>query len=118
MPNYYQPQQYYQPQYYQPMQQMQQPIQQTQTSGIVWVDSDADAMNHIVMPNSCVTMRSTDGKTVYFKSADASGKPTIEVYSLQPRQTAQETKPNYVTRDEVIELIGQLKDTKKGGNKE
>lgn len=113
MANYYNP--YYQQPYQMPIaipQQMQQP--QQQASGIVWVDSDADAMNHIVMPNGCVTMRSTDGKTVYFKSADASGKPSIEAYTLQPRQAEKKEMPDYVTRQEVIELINQLKETKKG----
>lgn len=107
MPNYY-------PSYYMPA--YQQPVQPQQ--GVVWVSSDAEAMNHIVMANSCVTLRSTDGKTVYFKSADASGKPSIEIYSLQPRQTVEEAKPDYVTRQEVIDLINQLKSAKKEAAKE
>ncbi len=86
-------------------QQNQQQVQQ----GIAWVGSDEEAVRWMVLPNSSVTLRSTDGKTVYFKTADASGRPNIEVYTLMPRQAAPEEKTDYVTRREFEELISRLK---------
>lgn len=62
---------------------------QPQPTGMIWVNSDAEALNYLVAPNSFITMRNTNGKTVYFKQADASGRPTCEAYDLAPHVNAQ-----------------------------
>lgn len=83
--------------------------QQQAQQGIAWIGSDEEAVRWMVAPNSSVTLRSTDGKTVYFKTADASGRPNIEVYTLTPRQAAPQEHTEYVTRREFEELIARLK---------
>lgn len=80
-----------------------------QTNGIVWVNNDQEVINHLMLPNSAVTLRSNDGKTVYFKTTDPSGRASIEVYTLTPRVQETPPAPDYVTRKEFEELIARLK---------
>lgn len=93
----------YQPNYFQPpmpdqlaqlrqnqFQQMQQPQQfQPQqnppTPSIVWVQSEQEALNYLVAPNSAVTLWDSNSPVVYLKQADASGKPSMKIYDLVER---------------------------------
>lgn len=91
----YYPQQYlypYQqiPQYpipQQPQQPMQPQAQQPQQNngGIIWVPSEQDAANYLVMPNTAVALWNANAPVVYLKQADASGKPSMRVYDLVER---------------------------------
>lgn len=95
---YYQPYQYY-PQpvpdqlaqlrqnQFQPMQQPQQfqPQQNPPTPSIVWVQSEQEALNYLVAPNSAVTLWDSNSPVVYLKQADASGKPSMKIYDLVER---------------------------------
>ena len=104
MPNYpyygYQPYQPYQPpmadqlmqlrqNQFQPMQQPQQfqPQQNPPTPSIVWVQSEQEALNYLVAPNSAVTLWDSNSPVVYLKQADASGKPSMKVYDLVERNS-------------------------------
>lgn len=95
----------YQPNYFQPpmpdqlaqlrqnqFQQMQQPQQfQPQqnpaTPSIVWVQSEQEALNYLVAPNSAVTLWDSNSPVVYLKQADASGKPSMKTYDLVERNS-------------------------------
>lgn len=97
---YYQPYQYY-PQpvpdqlaqlrqnQFQPMQQPQQfqPQQNSPAPSIVWVQSEQEALNYLVAPNSAVTLWDSNSPVVYLKQADASGKPSMKVYDLVERNS-------------------------------
>ena len=88
MPYQYMPgyQPYYQPpmadqltqlrQSYQPMQQ---PQQAPASPSIVWVQSEMEAANYLVAPNSAVTLWDSNSPVVYLKQADASGKPSMKL---------------------------------------
>ena len=94
MPYQYMPgyQPYYQPpmadqltqlrQSYQPMQQ---PQQAPASPSIVWVQSEMEAANYLVAPNSAVTLWDSNAPVVYLKQADASGKPSMKIYDLVER---------------------------------
>lgn len=93
-PYYYQPYQPYQPpmadqlmqlrqNQYQPN--MQQVPQQQASPSIVWVQSEQDALNYLVAPNSAVTLWDSNAPVVYLKQADASGKPSMKIYDLVER---------------------------------
>ena len=93
-PYYYQPYQPYQPpmadqlmqlrqNQYQPN--MQQVPQQQVSPSIVWVQSEQDALNYLVAPNSAVTLWDSNSPVVYLKQADASGKPSMKIYDLVER---------------------------------
>lgn len=91
-PYYYQPYQPYQPpmadqltqlrQSYQPVQQ---PQQAPASPSIVWVQSEMEAANYLVAPNSAVTLWDSNAPVVYLKQADASGKPSMKIYDLVER---------------------------------
>ena len=93
----YQPYQMYQPpmadqltqlrqQQYQPIQNQQFQTQQNANSpSIVWVQSEQEALNYLVAPNSAVTLWDSNSPVVYLKQADASGKPSMKIYDLVER---------------------------------
>lgn len=90
----------YQPAYYgqqqmmqqapQPQMQQQQPAQSQQS--IVWVNGIEEANSFMIMPNNAVQLWDRNGKSVYVKSADATGMPQMRIYDLIERsQARQET---------------------------
>ena len=66
----------YQPYYY---------PQYTQTTSMVWVGSEQEALNYPVAPNNAVPLWDSNSPVVYVKQADASGRPTIKIYDLRER---------------------------------
>lgn len=104
-PMYYNPT----PQFAQPQPQPQQ--QQAQQNTITWVSGEAGAKAYLVAPNTTVQLWDSEAQTIYLKSADASGMPSMKVldYTIRdntPAQAGQNvptlTQPqaDYVTRDE------------------
>lgn len=94
-PMYYQPQ--YQPVQYQ--QQAQQPVQQTvqqpqMNSSMIWVSGEAGAKAYLVAPNTSVQLWDSERQTVYIKSADASGMPSMKVLDYTIRDTAPQKPVN------------------------
>lgn len=65
-------------------QQMQnnQPVMQ---NGLIWVDGINDVNQFPVAPNNTVRLWHKTKPIVYYKTADASGRPTIEAYDLVKR---------------------------------
>lgn len=98
-----------QPQYTpQPQQQAQ---AQPQNNTIIWVSGEAGAKAYLVAPNTTVQLWDSESQTIYLKSADASGMPSMKVLDYTIRDNAQAqsgqnvptlTQPqaDYVTRDE------------------
>lgn len=83
-------------------------------NNIVWVNSDQDALNYLLLPNQSVTLRNTNGRTVYFKQTDASGRPTCEAYDLSPHNSAPpqpvpSQNSEYLTRKEFEEYVRRTK---------
>lgn len=74
-------QQIYQPQAQQPPQGAQQP-----TNGFVWVNDINEASNYLVAPNSAVQLWDKNSPCVYLKTADAAGKPTMQIFDLAERK--------------------------------
>lgn len=121
-PMYYQPQ--YQPQQMQNVQQVQQqqPQQQptqvnpTMTSGIIWVQGEAGAKSYLVAPNTTVQLWDSERQTIYLKSADASGMPSIKTLDYTIREMPQNNvvlasdglSNAFATKDEVNILADQI----------
>ena len=74
----------YQPQYYPQMVQPQQT--QPQTNEIRWVQGEAGAKSYLVAPNQTVTLWDTEAQTIYVKSADASGMPSMKILDYTMRE--------------------------------
>ena len=118
---------YYIPQYQSPVPQVQnqipiQPTQPTQqqpqmNSNLIWVQGEAGAKSYQVAPNSAVQLWDSENQTIYLKSADANGIPSIKTLDY----TIREAMPNnnaaivsnfdstaFATKDEVNTLAQQL----------
>lgn len=127
--NQYPQQQSYYPATYQPMvqPQMQQQIAQApqnvsyspaiNQSGIIWISGLQEAQMYPIAPNNAVALWAKDGKTIYLKQADATGKPTMTVYDLVERKEApqesvdngQSNSVSYATKDDLAAVVGVVK---------
>lgn len=97
---------------YQP--QIQQTPQMPMQSGIVWVSGMMEAQNYPIAPNNAVALWEKSGKTIYLKSADATGKPTLVTYDLVERtaQEPEQTATAYATKDDLSGVVGVLSSLK------
>lgn len=100
----------YQPMYFQP--QYQQP-QQTQQNGITWVSGEAGAKAYLVAPNTTVQLWDSERQTIYLKSADASGMPSMKTLDYTIREMPQTQAPvaaqnEYAMKADVEALAGQI----------
>ena len=114
---------YQQPQYQQPVQQpMPQTAQQTYSpvinqNGIIWISGESEAAMYPIAPNNAVALWEKSGKTIYLKSADATGKPTMRVYDLVERaETASESSEKtdgktdeYAKKSDLAAVVGVVK---------
>ena len=77
----------YQNQMYYPQIQNQTQNVQNNTSSIIWVQGEAGAKSYLVSPNTTVALWDSESPTIYLKSADASGMPSIKIYDYKQRET-------------------------------
>ena len=79
---------------------------QAQNTGRIYVQGEASAKSYLVAPNSTVTLWDLESPTIYVKSADASGMPSMRVFDYTERTETpvQKETVNYVTKDEFDEL--------------
>ena len=93
---------------------------QPNNSSIIWVQGEAGAKSYLVAPNNTVQLWDSESQTIYLKSADASGMPTMKVLDYTIREMASNGpsmplnnsigKPKeYVTKDEFEAILGQIK---------
>lgn len=107
----------YYPQTYQPAVQPQQVPTQPQPiqnqNSIIWVSGLVEAQSYPVAPNYAVALWEQSGKTIYLKSADATGKPSIRIYDLVERTesapASSGTSEGYATKEELGSVAGALK---------
>lgn len=119
-------QQYY-PQYQQQNYQAQ-PAYQTQVQGtqmspanssIIWVQGEAGAKSYLVAPNNTVQLWDSEKQTIYLKSADASGMPSMKVLDYTIRENASHSvsdavsakvsnSSSYATKDDLDALSEQI----------
>lgn len=105
-----------QAQFNQPMQFNTQPQQppQNANNGFVWVNNIDEANAYMVAPNNAVQLWDKNSPCVYLKTADAAGKPTMQIFDLVERKTAQNAiqEPtegvDYVLRSEFDELAQKV----------
>ena len=110
-------QQYY-PQYQQQIPQSAQiQAQQQNSNSIIWVQGEAGAKSYLVAPNTTVQLWDSEAQTIYLKSADASGMPSIKTLdytirdAVSPVQTPLMNEGEFIRKEEleaVREQIGAL----------
>jgi len=106
-PQYVQYPQGYQQNYQQSYQQnvQQNYPQSNQNNSIIWVQGEAGAKSFLVAPNATVQLWDSEAQTIYLKSADASGMPSIRILDYTFRDTHQNAperskSEGYVTKEE------------------
>lgn len=120
----YQPygQGFYQNPYAQQTQMQQQTVpSQIQQNGIIWVGSDSEADAYPIAPNNAVTLWNRSAPVVYFKQADASGRPSMRIYELVERskghqeaisEQGDKLTPQYATKDEIEAITAVIEGIK------
>lgn len=109
----YQPAQIYYPQY-QPQN------NQPQNNGLVWVQGIEAAKSYLVAPNNTVALWDSETQSVYLKSADASGMPSMKILDYKIRETVERTEmplkatEQYATQNDLKELEKRLLERFKG----
>lgn len=112
--------QYY-PQYQQPQPQMQtQPqAQNSQNNPMIWVQGETGAKSYLLAPNTTLPLWDSERQTIYLKSADASGMPSMKILDYTIREQSQpqnipavseQTQPkiDYVTHEELKDLEDRI----------
>ena len=102
---------------YQPMSyaQLQYNNQQNQ-SGPIWVSGEAGAKAYLVAPNTTVQLWDSESQTIFVKSADASGMPSMKIldYTIRNAQNDAKKTPlenetkEYATKDDMAALKAEL----------
>lgn len=122
--------QYY-PQYQQqmPVQQQQQQMPQAQqmqqpmNNSIIWVQGEAGAKSYLVAPNTTVQLWDSEAQTIYLKSADASGMPSIKTLDYTIRDSGANAQPpiinegEFIRKEELDALKGQIQALEREINK-
>ena len=100
-------------QYYQP-----QPA--AQNNGLIWVQGEAGAKSYLVAPNNTVQLWDSESQTIYLKSADASGMPSMRILDYTIRDTQKQlhngvlpSSTDFPTRQEFDALKAQIEAIKK-----
>lgn len=108
---------------YQPLQQMpnvpQMPNnqaypQERQNNSIIWVQGEAGAKSFLVGPNQTVQLWDSEAQTIYLKSADASGMPSMKVLDYTIREDGAKNAQNrsnfdsFVTKNELVQLEDRM----------
>ena len=107
----------YQQQIAQPVQQMQPTAQLT--NDFIWVLNENEATSYPVAPNNTVTLWDKNLPTIYIKSVNAQGVPSMRVLDFVERTATNATPPvgtafnspnNFVTLDSFNALKGDVED--------
>lgn len=112
------------PQQYQPQsipqiqqsQQMQSQPQMPQNNPMIWVQGETGAKSYLLAPNTTLPLWDSESQTIYLKSTDASGMPSMKIIDYTIRDTAAKSVPvqsevlsnNFVTHDELKEFGEKL----------
>ena len=79
-------------------------------TGIIWVSGEAGAKAYLVAPNNTVQLWDSESQTIYLKSADSMGMPTIKTLDYTVRDTqapqieASPAKTYYATLEDIKSL--------------
>jgi hypothetical protein len=88
----YQPM-FYQPQY-QPQFQQQAPTQPAPAQqNIIWVQGEAAARGYLMAPNTTLPLWDSESNTIFLKTTDAAGMPSMKVLDYTIRDTAPANAP-------------------------
>lgn len=110
-PYYPQVQQSYPQQMQQNMQPVQQPVQPN--TDLKWIQGEAAAKSYLVAPGQTVTLWDTESKSIYIKSANAAGMPSMMILDYVERNGAPQNEQNspaanFATKDDVESIREEI----------
>lgn len=73
-----------------------------QNNGIIWVQGEAGAKSYMVAPNNTVQLWDSESQTIYLKSADASGMPSMRILDYTIRSEASNSPVKTFSEHEAI----------------
>ncbi len=95
-------------------------ISNQQNNSLIWVQGMAGAKSYLVAPNNTVQLWDSEAQTIYLKSADASGMPSMKVLDYTIREAETPNTPlqapsntpvvEYATKDDLTALKGEIID--------
>jgi DNA uptake protein ComE-like DNA-binding protein len=90
------------------------------SENLIWVQGEAGAKSYLVAPNKTIPLWDSENQTIYLKSADASGMPSMKILDYTIRTQESPLKPlqgtenapavNYATKDDLQALKGEIMD--------
>ncbi|MDT3366886.1 MAG: hypothetical protein LIQ26_06415 [Bacteroidota bacterium] len=95
-----------------------QPVPQNATgqsqSNVIYVQGEAGARAYMVAPGNTVLLMDSENPVFYWKTADASGMPTLRAFDFTERTApapapVPAAAPAYITREEFEEFKKSLK---------
>lgn len=88
-----------------------------QQNAFNWVQGEAGAKSYLVAPNQTVTLWDSEAQTIYVKTADATGMPSIKILDYTIRDTAVKSE---ITREDIESLRAEIEaiKVKLGGRNE
>ena len=94
----------YQPYYPQYNNYTQQQAQSQAQSNLIWVQGEAGAKSYLVAPNNTVQLWDSERQTIYLKSADASGMPSMRILDYTIRSDAPSSQIQAVNPSGHVEV--------------
>ena len=107
-------------QYAQPYQQ---PMQTQQTNDMIWVLNENEATSYPVAPNNSVVLWDKSNPTIYVKSVNANGIPSIRILDFTERNADASNSPvnaskthectcgdKFATKEQINDLRGKIDD--------
>ena len=102
--------------YQMPQMQTPQMPQTAQNNSLIWVQGEAGAKSYLVAPNNTLPLWDSEAPTIYLKSADASGMPSMKIldYTIRDTSNMPHTAPlndkseEYVTKNELEALKAEI----------
>lgn len=110
-PTTYQP---YYPQYQQQINpQVNQQAAQQVSNGLIWIQGIEAAKSYMVAPNTTVALWDSESETVYLKSADASGMPSMRILDYTIREESRQThkkgtRGDFATKEDILLIQDQI----------
>lgn len=75
------------------------------TNDIIWVQGEAGAKGYPIAPNSTVVLWDAERPTIYVKSSDSTGIPTMRILDFKERNESASVPENkYVTIEQFKEF--------------
>ena len=111
---------------YTPMYQAYSPVPQQSApqasaqGALIWVQGEAGAKSYLVAPNTTVALYDSENQTIYLKSADASGMPSMKILDYTIRDSVKnmsnsfvnasnEDSALYATKNEINGVYDEIK---------